>query len=55
LGITPDERRELTQRLTEVRAQLRAVEEQINLAEWKKLYNEMLKLERRLRESEAGK
>ena len=55
MTITPDDCRQMTERLAKVRAELRAIEEEFNLTEWKKLFSEMLSLERRLHESEAGK
>ena len=55
MSTTPDDFRQMTERLAKVRAELRAIEEQFNLTERKKLFNEMLSLERRLQESEAGK
>src|SRR6476660_9517711 len=53
MTITPDERRQANERLAEVRAKIRAIEEQIDLPEWKRLYNEMLRLQRRLQQPEA--
>ena len=53
MTITPDERRQANERLAEVRAKIRAIEEQIDLTDWKRLYNEMLRLQRRLQQPEA--
>jgi hypothetical protein len=55
MTVSPDDLRKLTERLAEVRAKLRAIEEQVDLTEWKTLFNEMVSLERKLRESESAK
>lgn len=54
MNMTDSERRAIVERLLKVREDLHAIEMQINLTEWKELFKEKLRLERRLAESDAG-
>ena len=45
---TPQERAAVKARLSEIHAELRAIESKIDLEAWKKLFNEKIQLDRRL-------